>query len=275
MKRFDEDGPCEKDTESKSETSVCGAMSPSCPVGPGFLGVWHNEPMTSPLVAIVGREISQAEGVRGEAFGAGRRYSDAIHRAGGTPIIVPPLDLGAESLERLVSAVDALVLHGGGDVDPRRYGQEPTAPKLYGVNSRHDDVELDVVRAFLDADKPILAICRGIQIMNVALGGTLVQHIEEPGHTQEFHSVTLDEGSLAADAMGTSRPARCHSYHHQALDRVADGLRVIGRHDDGTIEAVEAGDKSWVVGVQWHPEDSADVDPEQQRLFDRLVEVSR
>lgn len=275
MKRFDEDGPCEKDTESKSETSVRRAMSPSCPVGPGFLGVWHNEPMTSPLVAIVGREISQAEGVRGEAFGAGRRYSDAIHRAGGTPIIVPPLDLGAESLERLVSAVDALVLHGGGDVDPRRYGQEPTAPKLYGVNSRHDDVELDVVRAFLDADKPILAICRGIQIMNVALGGTLAQHIEEPGHTQEFHPVTLDEGSLAAEAMGTSRPARCHSYHHQALDRVADGLRVIGRHDDGTIEAVEAGDKSWVVGVQWHPEDSADVDPEQQRLFDRLVEVSR
>jgi len=231
--------------------------------------------MTSPLVAIVGREISQAEGVRGEAFGAGRRYSDAIHRAGGTPVIVPPLELATESLERLLHAVDALVLHGGGDVDPQRYGQEPTAPKLYGVNSRHDDVELAVVRAFLTADKPILAICRGIQIVNVALGGTLVQHIEEPGHTHEFHPVSLDDGCRAAEAMGTTRPARCHSYHHQALDRVADGLRVVGRHDDGTIEAVEAENKSWVVAVQWHPEDSADVDPEQQRLFDRLVAVSR
>jgi putative glutamine amidotransferase len=87
--------------------------------------------------------------------------------------------------------------------------------------------------------------------------------------------VSLDDGSRAAGAMGTTRPARCHSYHHQALDRVADGLRVVGRHDDGTIEAVEAENKSWVVAVQWHPEDSADVDPEQQRLFDRLVAVSR
>ncbi|MGA1716304.1 MAG: gamma-glutamyl-gamma-aminobutyrate hydrolase family protein, partial [Ilumatobacteraceae bacterium] len=93
--------------------------------------------MTSPLVAIVGREISQAEGVRGEAFGAGRRYSDAIHRAGGTPVIVPPLELATESLERLLHAVDALVLHGGGDVDPQRYGQQPTAPKLYGVAGVH------------------------------------------------------------------------------------------------------------------------------------------
>lgn len=231
--------------------------------------------MTSPLVVIVGREVTEANGLRGEAYGAGRGYSDAVHRAGGTPVIVPPLAFGAESLERLLDAADALVLHGGGDVDPRRYGQEPTAPKLYGVNERHDDVELDVVRAFLDADKPILAICRGIQIMNVALGGDLVQHIEVPGHTQEFHPVSLDPGSLTADAMGTTRPTRCHSYHHQALDRVAEGLRVIGRHDDGTIEAVEAENKRWVVGVQWHPEDSAGVDPEQQRLFDRLMAVAR
>lgn len=231
--------------------------------------------MTSPLVAIVGREISQAEGVRGEAFGAGRRYSEAVARAGGTPVIVPPVDLGAESLARLVDAADALVLHGGGDVNPARYGQEPDAPELYGVNDRHDDVELAVVDAFWRADKPILAICRGIQILNVSLGGTLVQHITVPGHTKEFHPVDLETGSRVAAAMATARPVRCHSYHHQALDRVAEGLKVVGRHDDGTIEAVEAVDKTWVVGVQWHPEDSADADPEQQRLFEALTRVAR
>lgn len=230
--------------------------------------------MTSPLVVIVGREIDRAEGVRGEAYGAGRRYSDAVARSGGTPVIVPPLDLSTSSLERLVDTTNALVLHGGGDVNPSCYGQEPTAPELYGVNDRHDAVELAVVSAFWAADKPILAICRGIQILNVSLGGTLVQHISAPGHTKEFHPVSLDAESRAARAMGDSRPMRCHSYHHQALDRVADELRVVGRHDDGTIEAVEATNKRWVVGVQWHPEDSADVDPEQQRLFDELIRVA-
>jgi putative glutamine amidotransferase len=231
--------------------------------------------MTTPLVSIVGREMPEGPGVRGEAFGAGRRYSEAVARAGGTPVIVPPLDFDTASIDRIVFASDALVLHGGGDVNPARYGQEPNAPQLYGVNDRHDDVELAVVEAFWRADKPILAICRGIQILNVSLGGTLVQHITAPGHTKEFHPVGLETGSRVAAAMATVRPARCHSYHHQALDRVAEGLTVVGRHDDGTIEAVEAIDKTWVVGVQWHPEDSADVDAEQQRLFDALIRVAR
>ncbi len=236
---------------------------------------WHNDPVTSPLVSIVGREIPRADGVRGEAFGAGRRYSEAVARAGGTPIIVPPLVLDDANLDRLVSASDALVLHGGGDVNPARYGQTPTAPELYGVNDLHDTVELAVVDAFWRADKPILAICRGVQILNVYLGGTLVQHITAPGHTKEFHPVTLDADCRTATAMGSIRPTRCHSYHHQALDRVADELRVVGRHVDGTVEAVEAANRTWVVGVQWHPEDSADVDAEQQRLFDHLIQNCR
>lgn len=272
------DGPWENDTVSKREL-----IKPSCPPGDDVVEpahepstrFWHNEPMMSPLVMIVGREITQAEGVRGEAFGAGRRYSEAVARAGGTPVIVPPIDVSASSLERLVAASDALVLHGGGDVNPACYGQQPNAPELYGVNDRHDTVELAVADAFWRADKPILAICRGIQILNVSLGGTLVQHITESGHTKEYHPVELVNDSHVAEAMGTTRPTRCHSYHHQALDRVAHELRVVGRHDDGTIEAAEATTKRWVVGVQWHPEDSADVDPEQQRLFDALIRVAR
>lgn len=219
--------------------------------------------------------MPEGPGVRGEAFGAGRRYSEAVARSGGTPVIVPPLDFTASSIERIVAASDALVLHGGGDVNPTCYGQEATAPQLYGVNDRHDAAELAVVAAFWAADKPILAICRGIQILNVSLGGTLVQHITVPGHTKEFHPVSLEPDSRTARSMGDSRPRRCHSYHHQALDRVAPELRVVGRHDDGTIEAVEATNKRWVVGVQWHPEDSAEVDPQQQGLFDALIRVTR
>jgi putative glutamine amidotransferase len=226
-----------------------------------------------PIVAIVGREITEAKGVRGEAYGAGRLYSDAITRAGGVPVIVPPVDLDTAAISSLISRCQALVLHGGGDVDPARYGQEPTAPELYGINARHDDVELAVVHAALAADLPMLAICRGVQIMNVALGGTLVQHIAtHDDHTRRFHPVSLVDGSRTALAMGTNTPAACHSYHHQALDRLGTGVTVVGRHADGTIEAVEVDGHRWTVGVQWHPEDSAAVDPEQQALFDTLVD---
>ena len=225
-----------------------------------------------PIVAVVGREITEAKGVRGEAYGAGRLYSDAITRAGGVPVIVPPVELDHDGVSSLVASCSALVLHGGGDVDPARYGQEPTALQLYGINARHDDIELAVVHAALAVDLPILAICRGVQILNVALGGTLVQHITtHEDHTRRFHPVSLAEGCRTATAMGTSTPRACHSYHHQALDRLGEGVRVVGRHDDGTIEAVEVDGKRWVVGVQWHPEDSAADDSEQQALFDALI----
>ncbi|MBU3688790.1 MAG: peptidase C26 [Acidimicrobiales bacterium mtb01] len=225
-----------------------------------------------PIVAIVGREITEAKGVRGEAYGAGRLYSDAITRAGGVPVIVPPVDLDHDAIASLISRCQGLVLHGGGDVDPARYGQEPDAPELYGINARHDDVELAVVNAALAVDLPILAICRGVQIMNVALGGTLVQHITtHADHTRQFHPVSLVDGSRTARAMGTTSPSACHSYHHQALDRLGDGVTVVGRHADGIIEAVEVDGHRWVVGVQWHPEDSAAADSQQQSLFDTLI----
>lgn len=225
-----------------------------------------------PIVAIVGREITEAKGVRGDAYGAGRLYSQAIERAGGVPLIVPPVALDDEAVASLVQSIDALVLHGGGDVDPSRYGQDPTAPELYGINARHDDVELAVVDAVLAADLPVLAICRGVQILNVALGGTLVQHIAtHDDHTRRFHPVSLTDGCRTAVAMRTTTPAACHSYHHQALDALGRGVRVVGRHADGTIEAVEVDGHRWVVGVQWHPEDSATDDAEQQALFDALI----
>jgi len=227
--------------------------------------------MAAPLVLIVGRLSDEAKGVRGEPFAAGRRYFEAVARAGGVPLMLPPITSLAQEASSLLARVDAVVLHGGGDVDPRRYGQEPTADELYGVVHEHDEVELAVVRAALARDTPMLAICRGLQVLNVALGGSLQQHIGTEAHWFAYHEVALDPGSRVAEAIGTSTPHACHCVHHQALDRVAADLQVVGRTADGIVHACELPSARWVLGTQWHPEDSAADDPEQQALFDALL----
>jgi putative glutamine amidotransferase len=168
-----------------------------------------------------------------------------------------------------------VVLHGGGDIDPSLYGQHRTAENLYGINDAHDAVELAIVRTAVDLDLPMLAICRGLQMVNVALGGTLHQDLGTDAHTKRFHPVELSVDSLTAAAMGSTTAHACHSYHHQAIDRVAAGLTVTGRAADGTIEGVERPSSRWLVAVQWHPEDSSADDPQQQALFDELVRRAR
>lgn len=241
--------------------------------------------MSAPLIAIVGREVPEAKGLRGPGIASGRLYLEAIARAGGLPVIVPPLDIAAsraaptlrDHAAAVVSRCDGVVLHGGGDIDPRHYGQDPATDTLYGLNDRHDRFELAVVDAILASRTPLLAICRGLQVLNVARGGTLVQDLgpEHPGHRKTLHPVRLAAGSRVARAMDTVHPQRCHSFHHQAVDVLGAGLVVTGSSEDGIIEAVETEDDSWTVGVQWHPEDTASEDPEQQRLFDALVVASR
>jgi putative glutamine amidotransferase len=224
------------------------------------------------LVLIVGRLAAETKGVRGQPFAAGQRYFHAIGRAGGTPLMLPPMPELVDEVPSLIRRVDAVVLHGGGDVDPRHYGQEPSAEQLYGIVPEHDEVEFAVMRAALDADVPTLAICRGMQVLNVALGGTLAQDIGSEKHWMTYtHDVTLDPGSLAAAALGTEHPHACHCVHHQALDTVASGLTVTGRTGDGIVHAAEVSSARWIVATQWHPEDSAATDPEQQRLFDTLL----
>ncbi len=223
---------------------------------------------------IVGRLSPESKGVRGESFAAGRTYFHAVERAGGVPMMLPPMPALIDRLPDLVGRMDALVLHGGGDVDPRRYGQEPSADELYGIVPEHDEVELEVVRTALAADLPMLAICRGMQIVNVALGGDLVQHIGSEDHWFQHHPVTVDAHSHVARATRTERPAACHSVHHQAIGRLGDGLRLVGTSDDGMPEAMEVEGASWAVAVQWHPEDTAAIDPQQQALFDSLVRTA-
>lgn len=226
--------------------------------------------MVAPLVVIVGRQSTEAPGVRGAPFAAAQTYFRAVERAGAIPLMLPPIPGLVDDIPALLRRCDAVVFHGGGDVDPRRYGQEPSEESLYGIVPEHDEMELAMVSAAIDADVPVLAICRGLQILNVALGGTLVQDIGSEDHWKRFTEVSLEAGSRIAKAMGTESPSRCHCVHHQALDRLGDGLRVVG-HGDGMIHAVELDAARWIVGTQWHPEDSAAADPQQQSLFDDLV----
>ena len=224
-----------------------------------------------PLVVIVGRRSDEAQGVRGKPFAAGQSYFQSVERAGGIPLMLPPIPGLVDDIPSLLRRSDAVVFHGGGDIDPRRYGQQAIEESLYGIVPEHDAMELAMVTAAIETDKPVLAICRGLQLLNVALGGTLVQDIGSEDHWLRFNGTELDAGSRIAKAMGTESPQRCHCVHHQALAKLGDGLHVVGRDSSGIIHAVELESARWIVGVQWHPEDSSAEDPQQQGLFDELI----
>lgn len=209
--------------------------------------------------------------MRGKPFAAGQNYFRSVERAGGIPLMLPPIPGLIDDIPSLLRRSDAVVFHGGGDIDPQRYGQQATEESLYGITPEHDAMELAMVAAAIEADKPVLAICRGLQVLNVALGGTLVQDIGTDEHWLRFTRAELDAGSRIAKAMGTETPQRCHCVHHQALDQLGDGLHVVGHDSGGTIHAVELESARWIVGVQWHPEDSSAEDPQQQGLFDELI----
>lgn len=229
--------------------------------------------MTKPLIAIPGRRSDKADGLRTPVVAAGRLYVDAIQRAGGTAVVIPP-DEDEGAVRDAVGRCDGMVMLGGGDVDPRNYGQTERK-RLYGVSSFLDSFEMNAVRHAISLDMPVLAICRGHQVLNVALGGTLVQHLPTTDlHRDTMHGVEVVAGSRVAAAMGTTSPL-VHSFHHQAIDTLAASLRVVATAEDSTIEAVEHTTARWVVGVQWHPEDTAHEDPANQGLFAAVVAAAR
>lgn len=208
-------------------------------------------------------------------------YVHAVRDAGLVPLILPPRDPG--ELEALLDLVAGVVLTGGEDVDPAEYGAE-TSPKAYAPHHQRDRFELAMVRLAHQRRLPTLAICRGIQVANVALGGTLVQdipsecpaaidHERSEERDRRVHEVILDLGSKLADAVGATAIS-VNSSHHQALARVADGLRVAARATDGIIEGAEwEGDEWWMVGVQWHPEELVrDGKPWDRGLFRAFAE---
>lgn len=228
--------------------------------------------MTPPLIGIPGRHSPEARGHRTAVVSGGRLYADAIERAGGLPIVMPPTS-HTETIEASIDRCDGLVLLGGGDVSPSHYGQTERA-QLFGVDASLDSYEIHAIRHAIQRNIPILAICRGHQVLNVALGGTLIQHIETtPEHRDTMHEVQLVPSSLPALAMSTHTPL-VHSFHHQAIDTIANDLEVVGTHQDGTIEAVQHRTARWIVGVQWHPEDTAGEDAANQGLFNELIRQS-
>ncbi|WP_037311507.1 gamma-glutamyl-gamma-aminobutyrate hydrolase family protein [Amycolatopsis orientalis] len=202
-----------------------------------------------------------------------RVYVDGIVAAGGIPVLLPPV---SDAHERLVSAVDGLVLVGGADVDPARYGQDQHATTYTRPN--RDTFEFGLLRSALAARKPVLGVCRGLQVLSVALGGTLTQHLPDTLDSKDHQpapgtfgtiTVTLAEGSRAASILGAETKVPC--YHHQAIDRLGDGLVPVGWAADGTIEAAELPGDGFVLGVQWHPEQN----PGDIRLFEALIAAAK
>lgn len=209
-------------------------------------------------------------------WGVPDAYLDAIGRAGGRPVLLVPPRSGPAAAPDL-SGFDGLLLIGGGDVDPARYGAVAD-PHTGGVDDDRDRFELAVAALALRGGIPTLAVCRGLQVLNVAAGGTLLQHVPDAvdlDHGRDgdaFHSVTVAEGTRLAAVCGTE-VRRCASHHHQAIDRLGAGLVAVGHSDDGLVEAVEPTDsRRWVLGVQWHPERTAADDPVHQALFAALVD---
>jgi len=236
-----------------------------------------------PLIAVVGRRLpaGRVQGWNEPVVGVLAPYLDALRRAGGWSALLDPSDAPAGP-EGILRRFDGLVLTGGDDLDPSLYGEEPH-PATYGTDPAVDRYERDLTLAALDSSTPTLAICRGIQVLNVALGGTLAQHIAGPdgatihgvpgaGSRPALHDVDVTPGSLLARAMG-STTVRCSSHHHQALGRLAPGVEVTARAPDGIAEGVEV-PGAWMLAVQWHPEETAGEDPAQQGLFDALVDAA-
>ncbi|WP_374955467.1 gamma-glutamyl-gamma-aminobutyrate hydrolase family protein [Streptomyces sp. Ru72] len=227
-----------------------------------------------PLIAIPARFSATTSALRFAAEVNARALVEAVWRAGGEPVSIHPAD--AEVASRL-SRFDGVLLPGGGDLAPHRYGAPDTHDSVYDVDDLQDTFDLEVARQALHLGLPLLAICRGLQVVNVALGGTLEQDMGGPEreHRHVVHPVALEAGSVAAEAAGAEKvEASC--FHHQRVDRLGDGLRATARAADGTVEALELpGAHGWFTAVQWHPEDTAHADPAQQGFFDVLVRAAR
>ena len=218
-----------------------------------------------------------------------RSYVEAVQNGGALAVMLPPDELLLDDPSEALELIDGLMLAGGADIDPSVYGEE-THPETVDTVPERDRFEIALVRAAVERDLPVLGICRGMQLINVAYGGTLLQHLPEHfGHHEHLkvvgtfdgadHDVELIDGSLAAQAAGETHHAT-KSHHHQGIDRLGEGLQVSGASSmDGLVEAIEMPGRRFVLGVQWHPEaDQAShvvgalVEAAQRRMRERQAE---
>jgi putative glutamine amidotransferase len=206
-------------------------------------------------------------------------YVDAVRRAGGMPLLIPP---GEAHWQALLERIDAFVLTGGGDIDPRHYGGR-VHELNYGIDHERDHLELAIARWLIDSGTPTLGICRGAQILNIVEGGSLIEHIPDevgesilhraPPRDPTAHGIRIQHGSRLRQVLGQDE-VEAASWHHQALRKVARSFAVSASAPDGIVEAIEMPDHPWLIAVQWHPELTAAQDPCQQRLFDTLVRAA-
>lgn len=230
----------------------------------------------APLIVVPGRFSASAAALRYAALVNARALLEGIRAAGGEPLTVLPHAPGGKvdeaEVDRRLGFADAVLLPGGGDLSPARYSEQVAHGEVYDIDDEQDAFDLAVARWALREGVPLLAICRGLQVVNVALGGTLEQHMEVP-HRHVRHDVTVDGSSPLAGLIGHTAAVSC--YHHQRIDRLGQGLRPVARCRDRGVEAVELdGAQGFFLGVQWHPEDTAAEDPRQAALFRAFVDAA-
>ena len=201
-------------------------------------------------------------------------YYEAVKMAGGIPILLAPLE-EVKDMEGLLNRLDGLILSGGDDVWPERYGQTRHA-RTNLVSKERDAFDFQLVRQALDMDIPVLGICHGIQLINVVMGGTLIQDIpsqrpsDAPHNSKAVHKVKVERGTHLYEFLKTD-VLTVNSIHHQAIDRLGEGLKVSATAEDGIVEAIEGTRRSLIMGVQWHPERMLE-DSTQRRLFTAFLE---
>jgi putative glutamine amidotransferase len=241
--------------------------------------------VTRPLVGIPTQTLQSIDGipeVLPHSWVMNSRYYLAAAAMGAVPVMIPLFDQDAETLRAIYDRIDGLMLAGGVDLEPATFGEAPH-PRLGRTDRSRDTVELQLARWAIAEGKPVLGLCRGLQVLNVAMGGTLYQDIEAqipgamrhdyfPGFPRDYlaHEVSLTEDSRLRSAIGESRLA-VNSMHHQAIKSLAPGLLVSARADDGVIEAIETHGPNYLVGVQWHPEVFEQRDERTHRLFQSFV----
>jgi putative glutamine amidotransferase len=240
---------------------------------------------TRPLIgcATYRKSVDQQHPI--EVYGLMPAYTEAVLAAGGLPVLIP-LGLQKSDLQALLPRLDGILLPGGGDVEPSRYGGDNGHMLVRDIDGQRDGAELLLIHGALQAQKPLLAICRGLQVLNVALGGTLWADVQsempqaathdyfDVGHRDYLaHEVRVEPRTIMASALGVET-IKVNSLHHQGIRQLAPGLRPAATAPDGLIEAVEVSDHPFAVGVQWHPENLLQVEPRMRCLFERFVETA-